>query len=59
MSAVVIGAVVTALGLLGLILSAGAIDSGMHHFGIGLFGFAVLYVFWLVKKHFDEADTAR
>jgi hypothetical protein len=28
----------------------------MYHFGHGLFGFALLYVFWLIKKHFDQAE---
>lgn len=58
MSAVVIGALVSILGLLGLILASNAIDTGMYHFGFALFGFAVLYVFWLIKTAFDTTDRA-
>ena len=53
MSAWVIGALVSGLGLLGLVLASNALDTGMYHFGFALFGFAVLYVFWLIKTHFD------
>ena len=59
MSAVVIGILVSILGLLGLILASNAIDAGMYHFGFALFGFAVLYVFWLIKTAFDSSDRAR
>jgi hypothetical protein len=58
MSAVVIGSLVSLLGLLGLILAGGAIDNGMYHFGLALFGFALFYVFWLIKKHFDVAASS-
>jgi hypothetical protein len=57
MSAVVIGALVSVLGLFGLVLASRAIDTGMYHFGLALFGFAVLYVLWLVKTHFDRAEA--
>jgi len=59
MSAVVIGSAVSLLGLFGAILAGGAIDTGMYHFGFALFGFAFLYVFWLIKKHFDPTPTRR
>jgi len=59
MSAVVIGSVVSLLGLFGLILAGGAIDTGMYHFGFALFAFAFLYVFWLIKKYFDTAEARR
>jgi hypothetical protein len=29
----------------------------MYHFGLALFGFAFFYVFWLIKKHFDTAES--
>jgi hypothetical protein len=47
---------VSVLGLLGLILADGAIDTGMYHFGLGLFGFALLYILWLIKKRFDRTE---
>jgi heavy-metal-associated domain-containing protein/cation transport ATPase-like protein len=59
MSAVILGALVSVLGLLELILADGAIDTGMYHLGLVLFGFALLYVFWLIKKHFDRGDLAQ
>jgi len=58
MSAVVFGALVAILGVLGLILASNAIDVGMYHFGFALFGFAVFYVFWLIKTAFDSSDRA-
>jgi ABC-type maltose transport system permease subunit len=56
MSAVVIGTLLSLLGLFGLVLAGGAIDSGMYQFGIALFGFAVLFDLWLIKKYFDAND---
>ena len=40
-------------------LAGGAIDIGMYNFGLALFGFASLYVFWLIKRHFDAAEASR
>jgi ABC-type maltose transport system permease subunit len=56
MSAVVIGTLLSLLGLFGLVLAGGAIDNGMYQFGIALFGFAVLFDLWLIKKYFDAND---
>jgi len=58
-STVILGALVSVLGLLGLILADGAIDIGMYHFGLALFGFALFYVFWLIKKHFDPIELGQ
>ncbi len=57
MSAFVIGSLVAILGLLGLIVAANAIDAGMLHFGFALFGFAIFFVFWLIKRHFDGVEA--
>ncbi len=60
MSAVVIGSLLSILGLFGLVLAGGAIDAGMYQFGLALFGFAFLFDLWLIKSHFDAAErTAR
>lgn len=59
MSAVVIGTLLSLLGLLGLVLAGGAIDSGMYQFGLALFGFAVFFDLWLIKRHFDAAESRR
>ena len=42
--------------LLGAVLAAGAIDTGMFTFGIGLVAFGVLFIFWLIKDHFDAIE---
>ena len=46
-------------GLLGAVLASRALDIGMLTFGIGLVGFGVLLVFWLIKDHFDEEERSR
>lgn len=56
MSALIIGVLMTLLGLGGLVLAGGAIDTGMLHFGIALFGFAFFFDLWLIKLHFDRLD---
>jgi hypothetical protein len=56
---IVVGVFVAALGLVGLLLVAGALDQGMYIFGLSLFGFAVLFDFGLVRKYFDLKDAGR
>jgi hypothetical protein len=56
MSEIIIGTLVTALGLLGLVASANALDQGMATFGFALFLFAVFFDFWLVKKAYDRGS---
>jgi hypothetical protein len=56
MSAVVIATLLSILGIVGLILAGGAIDSGMLHFGLALFGFAFFFDLWLVKTYFDALE---
>lgn len=51
----VMGAFVGVLGLVGLVLAAGAHDVPIYGFGLGVFGFAILFVFFLVKRSFDRA----
>jgi hypothetical protein len=57
MSAIVIGALLSVLGLFGLVLAGGAIDTGMYHFGLALFAFAFLFDMWLIKTHFDRLEA--
>ena len=52
------GGVVTLIGLLGLYLSAHAVDLGFAGFGMALFVFAILYVFLQIKRAFDRLDAA-
>ena len=53
---VVIGAVAAMVGLLGLFLAAGSVDSGFEIFGLSLFIFGTGLNFWLIKRHFDRID---
>jgi hypothetical protein len=53
------GIIATLFGLLGAVLASRAIDIGMSTFGLGLVGFAILLVFWLMKDHFDEQERSR
>jgi uncharacterized membrane protein YbhN (UPF0104 family) len=55
-SNVAVGVFVTLLGILGLLWSANALDNGIYVFGLGLFGFAVLFDVWLIKKHHDGLE---
>jgi ABC-type maltose transport system permease subunit len=57
MSAVVIGVLLSVLGLFGLVLAGGAIDTGMYHFGLALFAFAFFFDLWLIKTYFDRLDA--
>jgi hypothetical protein len=55
----VMGVFVGALGLVGLVLASGARDGAVYGFGLGVFGFAVLFVFLLIKRGYDAADAAK
>ncbi|HVM80292.1 MAG TPA: hypothetical protein VMU06_14810 [Stellaceae bacterium] len=55
----ILGLVLAFLGIVGLFLASGAYDIGMYFFGLALFAFAVLFNFWLVKKHFDAEERAK
>ena len=58
-SSILVGALVLALGLVGLILASGAMDSEMYVFGLSLAGFAALFGFGLIRAHYDRLDAAR
>ncbi|MBL8696855.1 MAG: hypothetical protein JNK67_00695 [Alphaproteobacteria bacterium] len=50
----IVGGFVGLLGLVGLVLSAGAKDLAVHGFGLAVFAFAVLFNFWLIKRSYDQ-----
>ena len=56
---IVVGGWVAMLGIVGLFLAAGAADNAMSVFGWGLVIFALVFVFGLIKRHFDRADEMR
>ena len=52
----IVGGGATVLGLLGLFAASRAVDAVFYGFGLALFGFAVLFVFSLVKGAFDARE---
>lgn len=49
-----VGAAVTVLGLVGLMMAGKSEDLGVHLFGILLFIFAVAFDFFLIKLGYDR-----
>ncbi len=58
-SDLIVGLLMAALGLIGLILASGAMDDGMYVFGLSLFGFACVFEFGLLRRHFDRLEARR
>ena len=58
-SDLIVGLMMAALGLAGLILASGAMDDEMYGFGISLFGFACVFDFGLLRRHFDRLEANR
>ena len=56
---VIVGLLVTVLGLVGLLMASGAMDNEIYIFGLALAGFAVLFDVGLVRRHYDRVDAAR
>lgn len=44
--------------LVGLFMAGGARDTGIYIFGLALFVSGVLFVWWMIKTAFDEAERA-
>jgi hypothetical protein len=55
----IVGLLMAALGLVGLILASGAMDNEMYVFGFSLFGFACVFNFGLLRRHFDKLEASR
>ncbi|MEK9968656.1 MAG: hypothetical protein VW600_05945 [Ferrovibrio sp.] len=45
------------LGLLGLVMAAGAVDAMMQFFGLGLAAFAVFFVFFAINRAYAPSDS--
>jgi hypothetical protein len=58
-SDLIVGLLMAALGLIGLFLASGARDIEMSVFGLALAGWSVVFVFGLIRRHFDRTDAAR
>jgi hypothetical protein len=54
-----VGIAVAVLGILGLFMASGAVDSEIYLFGLSLFALSVLFNFSLIKSAFDRQDAAR
>jgi hypothetical protein len=55
----IVGLLMTAFGIIGLILASGAMDNEMYVFGLSLFGFATLFDLGLIRRYFDKAEVRR
>jgi hypothetical protein len=58
MTSSLLGIFAVLLALIGAVLAAHAIDTGMFTFGLGLVVFGVFFVYWLTKDHFDQREKA-
>jgi hypothetical protein len=58
MTSALLGIFAVLLALIGAILAANAIDTGMFTFGLGLIVFGVFFIYWLAKDHFDQREKA-
>ena len=58
-SDLIVGLLMAVFGLIGLILASGAVDDEMCVFGLSLFGFACVFDFGLLRRHFDKRETNR
>ncbi len=54
-----VGLLMAVLGLCGLLVASGAHDNEMYVFGLSLAGFAAVFVFGLLRRHYDRVDAAR
>jgi hypothetical protein len=58
-SDLIVGFLMTAFGIIGLILASGAMDNEMYVFGLALFAFAVVFDLGLIRRHFDRQEARR
>ena len=59
MSDVIVGLLMTALGLIGLVMASGALDNEIYIFGLSLAGFAFVFLLGLVRAYYDRQAAAR
>jgi hypothetical protein len=52
----VVGGVVGAIGVVGLNMAATIHQPGFYWLGLGIAGAAVVYIFSLIKRSYDEAE---
>lgn len=56
-SALIIGVLMAVFGLTGIFLAAGARDIEMGIFGFSLAGFALAFIFGLLRSHYDRIEA--
>jgi hypothetical protein len=56
---VIVAVAMAAVGVVGFLLAARAVDNEFYLFGLSLAGFSYLFVFGCVRRHFDRQDAAR
>jgi hypothetical protein len=52
-------ALVALLGMLGPIMAHQARDNEIYVFGLSLFAFSAVFLFFEIKRHYDMIDSAR
>ncbi|HVZ08161.1 hypothetical protein [Rhodopila sp.] len=55
----IVGPMMAIFGLIGLYVFGKANDGEMAVFGASLAAFAVVFVFGLIRRHYDNVDAAR
>jgi len=58
-SSIIFGTIGIVLALVGLLMASAAKDDAFYIAGLIMFMAFVLFLFTLVKRHFDTADAAR
>jgi hypothetical protein len=58
-SEIIVGLMMVIFGLIGLVLGAGAVDDEMYVFGLSLFVFACVFIFGMLRQHYNRRDAAR
>lgn len=58
-SDLIIGLMMAVFAVIGLVLGAGAVDNEMYVFGLSLFAFACVFLFGLIRTHYNRMEAAR
>ncbi|BBK35344.1 hypothetical protein STAQ_04220 [Allostella sp. ATCC 35155] len=55
----VVGGIVGVIGIVGLAMAATIHQTGFYTLGLAMAGAAIVYIFALIKRSFDEAEGGR
>lgn len=53
----IVGAMMAVFALVGLLMASRAQDNAIYLFGLSLAGFAIVFVFGLIRAHYDRTDS--